>query len=67
MRYPVTQTEEVRRKAVSEWLPSSEYELTDAPEIAVNHWFYRENDPVYNQSRYIELWLPIVKNKSPHH
>ena len=25
------------------------------------------DDPVYNQSRYIELWLPIMKNKSPHH
>ncbi len=61
MRYPVLQTEEVRRKAVSEWLPSSEYELTDAPEIAVTHWFYREGDVAYNQSRYVELWLPITK------
>ncbi len=61
MRYPVLQTEEVRRKAVSEWLPSSEYELTDAPEIAVTHWFYREGDAAYNQSRYVELWLPITK------
>lgn len=61
MRYPVTQTEEVRRRAVSEWLPSSEYELSDAPEIAVTHWFYRESDAAYNQSRYVELWLPIIK------
>ena len=36
-RYPVTQVEELRKKAVSEWLPSSGYELADAPEVAVTN------------------------------
>ena len=61
MRYPVTQVEEVRQKAVSEWLPSSEYELADAPEVAVTHWFYEPDNDAVNDSRYVELWLPVVK------
>lgn len=60
-RYPVTLFENLRRKAVSEWLPSSGYELADAPEISVHHWFCKHGDDKVNQSRYIELWLPITK------
>ena len=60
-RYPVMQVEEVRRKAVSEWLPSSGYELSNAPEVAVTHWFYEPDNDAVNDSRYVELWLPIVK------
>lgn len=60
-RYPVMQIEELRKKAVSEWLPSSGYQLTDAPEVAVLHWFYEEGNDAVNDSRYVELWLPIVK------
>lgn len=48
-------------KAVSEWLPSSNYELADAPEISVYHWFYKHGDTEINTSRYIELWIPITK------
>ena len=60
-RYPVMQVEELRRKVVSEWLPSSGYELSDAPEMAVVHWFYEEGNDAVNDSRYVELWLPVVK------
>lgn len=60
-KYPTTLFEDVRKKAVSEWLPSSGYELADAPEISVHHWFYKHGDEQLNQSRYIELWLPITK------
>ena len=60
-RYPTMEHEDLRRRVVSEWLPSSGYELSDAPEISVVHWFYRDGDPEYNSSRYIELWLPIRK------
>ena len=60
-RYPVTQVEELRKKAVSEWLPSSGYELADAPEVAVTHWFYEPDNDAVNDSRYVELWLPVVK------
>ena len=61
MRYPTTAIPELRREMVSEWLPSSGYQLEDAPEIAVTHWYYTHGDEAINQSRYIELWLPIEK------
>ena len=61
MRYPVTALPELRRKMVSEWLPSSGYQLADAPEITATHWYYKCGDESANQSRYIELWLPIEK------
>lgn len=60
-KHPTMVQENLRKRAVSEWLPSSEYELVDAPEISVHHWYYRPGDMEYNSSRYIELWLPIVK------
>ena len=63
-QYPVDLQEELRKQAVNEWLPSSGYELTDAPEVAVVHWFYNKGDRTDKNSRYsryIELWLPIEK------
>lgn len=62
-KYPTMVFEDLRKKAVSEWLPSSGYELADAPEISVIHWFYKVGDSNVNNSRYIELWLPITKNE----
>lgn len=59
--YPTVLFEDLRRKAVSEWLPSSGYELAEAPEISVHHWYYKYGDVQLNHSRYIELWLPITK------
>lgn len=60
-RYPVMQQESLRQKAVSEWLPSSGYQLANAPEVTVSHWFYEPDNDAVNNSRYIELWLPIEK------
>ena len=63
-QYPVNLQEELRKQAVNEWLPSSDYELADAPEVAVVHWFYKKGDKTDKNSRYsryIELWLPIEK------
>ena len=48
---------ELRRRIVSEWLPTSGYELSDAPEITLVHWYPKPD----THKRYIELWLPIVK------
>lgn len=62
-RYPVMQVEELRKRVVSEWLPSSGYELIEAPEVAVVHWFYEEGNDAVNDSRYVELWLPVAKVK----
>ena len=59
--YPCDELDELYRRAVSEWLPSSGYQLTSGPEVEVIHWFYRENDDAVNSSRYVELWLPIEK------
>ena len=57
--YPVELVEDLRKKAVSEWLPSSGYELTDAPEISIIHWFADRKNPEVGNTRYVELWLPI--------
>ena len=59
--FPTNLEDELRRKAVSEWLPTSGYELRDAPEIGVIHWFWEEGNDKLNNSRYCELWLPIMK------
>ena len=60
-KYPTMLFEDVRRKAVTEWLPSSEYQLADAPELSVTHWFFQRGNDSVSKSRYIELWIPIEK------
>ena len=59
--YPTDLMADLRNKAVTEWLPSAGYELTNAPEITVAHWYYEYQNEQLNGSRYLELWLPIVK------
>lgn len=60
-KYPADLADELYRQAVTQWLPSSGYELADGPEVEVIHWYYRKNDEALNASRYLELWLPIAK------
>ncbi len=60
-RYPMCLVEDLRRKAVTEWLPSSGYTLRDAPELDLIHWFWEEGNEKLNNSRYCEIWLPIEK------
>ena len=60
-KYPVDEIDDLRRQAVSEWLPTSGYELRNAPEIGVIHWFWEEGNEKVNNSRYCELWLPVAK------
>ncbi len=60
-QYPIELGDELRRKAVSEWLPSSGYVMRDAPEINLIHWFWEEGNDRVNNSRYCEIWLPIEK------
>ena len=59
--FPTARMDALRQKAVSEWLPTSGYELRSAPEIGVIHWFWEEGNDTLNHSRYCELWLPIAK------
>lgn len=60
-RYPTNLMDALRQQVVSQWLPSSDYELRDAPEIGVIHWFWEKGNEPLNDSRYCELWFPIVK------
>ena len=60
-KYPVDQMDALRKQAISEWLPTSGYELRNAPEISAIHWYWEEGNEKRNSSRYCELWLPIVK------
>jgi len=53
--FPVKLHMELRRKVVSEWLPSSGYELAEGAEINVLHWYQKPE----HEKRYIELWLPV--------
>ena len=54
---PTTVFLDLRRKIASEWLPNSGYQLKDAPELVVTHWFEGEK----RNQRYRELWIPIEK------
>ena len=55
--YPTTIFLNLRKKIASEWLPNSGYQLANAPELVVTHWF-RGNK---SNQRYRELWIPIEK------
>ena len=55
--YPTTIFLDLRKKIASEWLPNSGYQLANAPELVVTHWF-RGNK---SNQRYRELWIPIEK------
>lgn len=44
----------MRKQVVPEWLEGSDYQLADAPEIAVFHADSNDKD-----NSYVELWLPI--------
>ena len=48
---------DLRRKIASEWLPGSGYQLENAPELVVTHWY----EGKMRDQRYRELWLPIEK------
>lgn len=55
--YPTTVFLDLRRRIASEWLPTSGYQLKNAPELVVTHWFGNEQ----HDQRYRELWIPIEK------
>ena len=55
--YPTTVFLDLRRKIASEWLPNSGYQLKNAPEHVVTHWFVGEK----RNQRYRELWIPVEK------
>ena len=56
-QFPTILSPDLRRKIASEWLPNSEYQLADAPELVITHWYRDER----RKQRYRELWIPIEK------
>jgi len=58
-RYPIDEYFEIRKRIVSEWLVSSEYEMAEGPEIAVYHWGIKGG----YEERSIEIWIPIVSKR----
>lgn len=60
-KFPTARMDDLRRRAVTEWLPGSGYKLREAPEIGVIHWFWEEGNEEKNNSRFCELWLPIER------
>ena len=57
VKYPTILHGDLRKQIVTEWLPSSGYQLSNSPEISVTHWYKNPNA----EKRYIEIWLPIEK------
>lgn len=51
-----TAIQEIEKRAVTEWLPTSGYQYADAPDIEV----YLNQDPMNSQ---FEVWIPIKKIK----
>ena len=48
---------EIRKQIAAEWLSNNEYQMINAPEIAVYHWGIVGGYP----DRTIEIWIPIEK------
>lgn len=47
-KYPTQTYAELRKRIVAEWLPSSDYILTNRPGIVVIHWYRKpERKPIY--------------------
>lgn len=57
-KFPTMLHMELRRQIITEWLPSSGYELADGAEITLTHWYKKPR----HEERFIELWLPVIKN-----
>ncbi len=54
---PVEEYIDIRKRIVSEWLPANNFEIANAPEISVYHWFPKNE----REKRFIEIWLPIIQ------
>jgi AraC family transcriptional regulator len=60
-QWPMELVEPLRAKVVSEWLPSSDYEMDARPEVNVIHWPYRYQDEERKNNHSVELWIPLTK------
>ena len=53
--YPMLPFHDLREEITTQWLPASGYQLADAPEIEIIHWYGNPD----RDKRFVELWLPI--------
>lgn len=53
----VAEYQKIREQIMTQWLSSSGWEISNAPEIAAYHWFPER------ERRYIEIWLPVKNIK----
>ena len=56
-RMPIPAYFDLRRQIAAEWISNTEYQMVDAPELAVYHWGIVGG---YTE-RTIEIWIPIEK------
>lgn len=56
-RMPIPEYFEIRKQIAAEWLSNNEYQMINAPELAVYHWGIVSGYP----DRTIEIWIPIEK------
>ncbi len=56
-QYPVAEYMDIRQRIVSQWLPSTDWVLAEAPELSMYCWWSGEK----KLERYIEIWLPVEK------
>ncbi len=58
---PISEYMDIRKRIVIEWLPVSDYQLIDAPEVIELHWRTADRN-----DRFIEITLPVErKNVTP--
>jgi len=56
-KMPIPEYLDIRKQIAAEWASNSEYQMIDAPELAVYHWGLVGG---YSE-RTIEIWIPIEK------
>lgn len=58
-RMPIPEYLDIRKQIAAEWLSNDEYQMINAPELAVYHWGIAHS----YADRTIEIWIPIEKTK----
>ena len=56
-KMPIPEYFEIRKQIAAEWLSNEEYQIVNAPELAVYHWGITGG----YAGRTIEIWIPIEK------
>ncbi|MCH5163388.1 MAG: AraC family transcriptional regulator [Clostridiales bacterium] len=57
-KYPVKMYSRLREQIVASWLPRSDFEFVNAPEIVAYHWREGRREE-WAKDRYIEVYMPV--------